>query len=420
MFIAGELCDFSDASNAETTTTTTTTTTTLLGATTVVRMRYSSAACWAFRFAPPPPSPLISTSIPPETPQVLKMQHGPSNFSTSLPPRQVLNSVSVTGEPASRVDEVKSQQSEATVVTQGNTGSGSGSADSAPLSVAVPSVAGPPGTPGPESSDAAPASALCQVIAPLMPRAPVFPTGEFRSPRPGFGVPLVELRLAALGNKEIQQKAGKSSRADNFLKAMKCGPAQYTDNREVDERVRKETTDRWQAKLKTMGGTRRFYRVWHSVTPDNLEDFDILREAKPERLPMDQIAAGEVKKMVPWSNGKSFYRRTTIEIPFLQTAYYATMDFYIERNRAGTLLLLRPSGFGLSVDFEYHIALVVLNQSPGLSDPFPLTMFLISGSQSLVVGAFLFPALVSSRHSPPRAQPRYLFRCVAQWLPAQE
>ncbi|KAI3633583.1 hypothetical protein MIR68_008530 [Amoeboaphelidium protococcarum] len=334
MFIAGDFCDISDASNAETitTTTTTTTTTTLLGATTVVRMRYSSAACWAFRFAPPPPSPLISTSTPPETPQVQKMQHGPSNFSTSLPPRQVLNSVSVTGEPASRVDEVKSQQSEATVVTQGNTGSGFCSADSVPLSVAAPSVAG---TPGPESSDAAPASALCQVIAPLMPRAPVFPTGEFRSPRPGFGVPMVELRLAALGNKEIQQKAGKSSRADNFLKAMKCGPAQYIDNREVDERVRKEATDSWQAKLKTMGGTRRFSRVWHSVTPDNLEDFDILREAKPERLPMEQIAAGEVKKMVPWSNGKSFYRRTKIEIPFLQTAYYATMDFYIERNRAG-------------------------------------------------------------------------------------
>ncbi|KAI3630089.1 hypothetical protein MIR68_011524 [Amoeboaphelidium protococcarum] len=328
MYIAGELCDFSEASNAETTSTTSTT---LLGATTVVRMRYTSAACWAFRFAPPPPSPLISTSTSPETPQVQKMQHCPSTFSTSLPPRQVLNSVSVTGEPASRVDEVKSQQSEATVVTQGNTGSGSGSAVSAPLAVAVPSAAG---SSGPET-DAAPASALCQVIAPLMPRAPVFPTGELRSPRPGFGIPMVELRLAALGNKEIQQKAGKSSRADNFLKAMKCGPAQYIDNREVDKRVRKEATDRWQAKLKTMGGTRRFSRVWHSVTPDNLEDFDILREAKPERLPKEQIAAGEVKKMVPWSNGKSFYRRTTIEISFLQTAYYATMDFYIKRNRAG-------------------------------------------------------------------------------------
>ncbi|KAI3633534.1 hypothetical protein MIR68_008481 [Amoeboaphelidium protococcarum] len=335
MSIAGELCDFSEALFAETTTTTTTTTT-LFGAAAVARVCYSAAACWAFRKAPPPPSPLISTSTPPGTPQVKKLQHRPSNFlSASPPPRHVLNFVSVTGELSLRVDEVKSRHSGATVATQGNSGSGSGSAGSTPLSVAAPSVAGPPGTPGPESSDAAPASTLCQVIAPLMPRAPVFPTGELRSPRPGFGIPMLEFRQAALGNEKIQAQAGKSMLADRFLKAMKQGPAGYRDNGKADRRRRQEVTDSWQAKLKTMGGTRRFSRVWHSVTPDNLEDFDILREAKPERLPMEQIASGKVKKMIPWSNGKSFYRRSTIEISFLQTAYYATMDFYIERNRAG-------------------------------------------------------------------------------------
>ncbi|KAI3653070.1 hypothetical protein MP228_002495 [Amoeboaphelidium protococcarum] len=61
MYIAGEQCDFSEASNAETTSLTETTT--LFGATAVARVCYSAAACWAFQKAPYSRTSLIQMAI---------------------------------------------------------------------------------------------------------------------------------------------------------------------------------------------------------------------------------------------------------------------------------------------------------------------------------------------------------------------
>ncbi|KAI3637977.1 hypothetical protein MIR68_003588 [Amoeboaphelidium protococcarum] len=61
MYIAGESCDFSEASNAETTSLTKTTT--LFGASAVARVCYSAATCWAFRKAPYSRTSLIEMAI---------------------------------------------------------------------------------------------------------------------------------------------------------------------------------------------------------------------------------------------------------------------------------------------------------------------------------------------------------------------
>lgn len=68
----------------------------------------------------------------------------------------------------------------------------------------------------------------------------------------------------------------------------------------------------------TKEGRRCFSRIWHSVTPDNLEDFDILRDAKPERVSKEALARGKVKKKIPMIHGKTvFTRRARVKVPLL-------------------------------------------------------------------------------------------------------
>ncbi|KAI3643076.1 hypothetical protein MP228_012631 [Amoeboaphelidium protococcarum] len=310
----------------------------LFGAAAQARVCYGAAACWAFRKAPPPPPPLItstSTSTIPGTPRVRSKQRGLSSLAyASPPPRHVLNFVSVTGVLSMRVCEANSQDFGAKVASLGKTSADSSSAASATPAAEEDSSSAAAAS-GPES-EAAPTVILRPGVSLAKPKSRWFETGRLPVPCSNPGIQMEGYRYAALRRVRLFEPIGESDQAGAFHYAMKRGEAGYSINGHTDQMIRRQAAEKWQSTLMTKEGRRCFSRVWHSVTPDNLEDFDILRDAKPERVSKEAIARGKVRKKIPMIHGKTvFTRRARVKVPLLQAAQYATMSFFTRRCRAG-------------------------------------------------------------------------------------
>ncbi|KAI3635025.1 hypothetical protein MIR68_006591 [Amoeboaphelidium protococcarum] len=296
MYIAGDLR--TETSYTDMTTTATTIKAfdrmNLFGAAAQARVCYGAAASWAFRTAPPPPPPLItstSTSTIPGTPRVRSKQRGLCSLAyASPPPRHVLNFVSVTGVLSMRVCEANSLDFGAKVATLGKTSADSSSTVS--VTPAAEEDSSSAGASGPES-EAAPTVILRPGILLTKPKSRWFETGRLPVPCSNPGISMEGYRYAALRRVRLFEPIGESDQADAFHYAMKRGEAGYSINGYTDQMIRRKAAEKWQSTLMTKEGRRFFSRVWHSVTPDNLEDFDILRDAKPERVSKEALARGK-------------------------------------------------------------------------------------------------------------------------------
>ncbi|KAI3635591.1 hypothetical protein MIR68_006229 [Amoeboaphelidium protococcarum] len=97
-----------------------------------------------------------------------------------------------------------------------------------------------------------------------------------------------------------------------------------------------ETENSWQARLVWKSGVRLQSRVWHSVTEENLEDLDILRDAKPEKLSRESVARGKMTKEIPTViDSDIYYRSAKVEFPVMQVDNARAVNHYAERYRAG-------------------------------------------------------------------------------------
>ncbi|KAI3641280.1 hypothetical protein MIR68_000752 [Amoeboaphelidium protococcarum] len=238
-----------------------------------------SAASWAFRKAPPPPSPIIS--IPAaflRTPRVARSKRGPSSYAfVSPPPRyQAVFESAVEGDDIVRACTAKDQDSWASAQPQ--------ECPASPAGLTANSV--------PSSADSPASAPWWSGLTPLLPLAPEFPTGRLSDRKPANVVSMKGLRRQALKS-EIAVKIGtKIGKSEQFLFAIKGGPGAYSRGTK-DAVIREETENSWQTGLIWKSGVRLPSQVWHSVTEENLEAFDILRDAKPEKLSKQSVASGQ-------------------------------------------------------------------------------------------------------------------------------
>ncbi|KAI3632079.1 hypothetical protein MIR68_009915 [Amoeboaphelidium protococcarum] len=313
----------------------------LFGAAALARVCYSAAARWAFRKAPLPPSPLISIPAAfPRTPRVARSKRGPSSYAfASPPPRyQAVFESAVEGDDIVRACTAKDQDSWASALPQVCPAFPAGlTSHSVPFSADSPAAESDAS--GCCSDDKVPASAASAPwwsgLAPLLPLAPEFPTGRLSPRKPANVVSMKDLRRQALKSGSAVKFATKIGKSEQFLFALKGGPGAYCRGTK-DTVIREETENSWQTGLVWKSGVRLQSRVWHSVTEENLEDFDILRDAKPEKLSRESVARGKMTKEIPTViDSDIYYRSAKVEFPVMQVAHARALDHYTDRYRVG-------------------------------------------------------------------------------------
>ncbi|KAI3648403.1 hypothetical protein MP228_006257 [Amoeboaphelidium protococcarum] len=160
----------------------------------------------------------------------------------------------------------------------------------------------------------------------------------------GCGVPAAELHkkyqkawyvdvrcIWSIAQKKKIQRSNKCT--VNFPSASSHSLLHYNV---FDAVIREETENSWLTGLVWKSGVRLQSRVRHSVTEENLEDFDILRDAKPEKLSRESVARGKMTKEIPTVIGSDiYYRLAKVEFPVMQVAHARALDHYVERYRVG-------------------------------------------------------------------------------------